>query len=90
MADDAKRVTIGFELVDKNGYRYSARSSFKYFEEPVINELGEMFNTFLKQAGYIRNNDYIFMEDVTEEERDAIADFLSDFRAAKERRENER
>lgn len=77
---DEKKVTIGFEMIDKNGCRHSARSCIRYFDEPILDDLGEQFNTFLKQVGYIRDNDYLFMESVTEDELNAISIFLHDYR----------
>ncbi len=78
------KVTIGFSYNDEQTENYySAESTMdidpQYFD--VIDELGEQFNTFLKQVGYVRNNDYIFMEDVNEDEYAALAQFLDDYRA---------
>ena len=42
--------------------------------------IGEQLNTFLRQIGYIRNRDYMLMEDLTEEEHDALLDYLQDLR----------
>jgi len=39
---------------------------------------------FLKQCGYVRKNDFIFMEDITEEEYEALAVYLDELRSGKE------
>ena len=52
-------------------------------------ELGEYFNTFLKQIGYIRNNDLLFMEDITEEEYDALQSYLEEYRSGNAESEDE-
>lgn len=69
-------ITIGFELIDDDGRKYSAHSSFPVYDASILNELGEQFNTFLKQAGFVRTNDYLLMMDVTEEERARLEHFL--------------
>lgn len=77
------RITIGFELRDENGNHYEASSSFAIYSDigmDTIYEIGAQLNTFLRQAGYIRDNCYIFMEDVTEEELEALDDFLHQYR----------
>lgn len=76
-------ITVQFGLVDSNGYKYKAKSTFNVFTEcgdSVLYEIGEMFNTFLKQCGYVRQRDFLYMEDVSEEEIEAIDDFLRDYR----------
>ena len=42
--------------------------------------MGEAFNNFLRQMGFIRHNDYILMQDLTEDELEAVESFLSDLR----------
>ena len=52
--------------------------------ETDIDFIGDQLNIFLKQCGYARKNDHIFMEDVTEEEWVALADYLEELRRSKE------
>lgn len=61
---------IGFTYLDgDNPQRFSANSVIsKSKRDDTLFDIGEQFNTFLKQIGYMRQNDYIFMEDVSEEE----------------------
>lgn len=81
-----EKITVRFELTNEFGDHYAQESKFEVFRdlgENDIDRIGEMLNVFLKQAGYIRKNDLIFMEDVTADEFEALADFLEDFRADK-------
>ena len=77
------KIRIRFELVDEGGNRYcsdSAEEVFRSLGETDLDVIGRQFNVFLKQCGYSRENDYIFMEDITEEEYDELADFLNNLR----------
>jgi len=76
-------ITIKFELTDEHNEHYEASSTFQVFHslgESEVDCIGMKLNVFLRQAGYLRRNDNIFMEDVTDEEYDAIADFLDGYR----------
>lgn len=83
---DDGRITIRFEL-DENDNHYEASSTLSIYSDigmNAIDEMGAQFNTFLKQAGYPRENDFIFMEDVTEDECIALDDFLHRYRNEQE------
>lgn len=76
-------IKIRFELETALGGRYVQESQFEVFTDlgdTEIDCIGEQLNVFLKQAGYIRENDYIFMESVSEEEREALDDYLRSLR----------
>lgn len=86
------KVTVGFTFTDELGNHYSQESKFEVFSDMGENEIdliGERLNVFLKQIGYIRKNDLIFMEDVTPDEFEALSDFLDDYRAEKDEVSNE-
>ena len=77
------RIKIGFTFTDHFGNEYSATSDVEVFEslgESDIDVIGEQLNTFLRQIGYIRNRDCMLMEDLTEDELDALCDYLQDLR----------
>lgn len=77
------KITIRFELTDEFKNHYAAESTVEVFEsfgETEIDAIGEQLNIFLRQCGYIRKNDCIFMEDITEEEYDALASYLNTMR----------
>lgn len=77
------KLTIGFTLDDEFGNHFSQTSKLEVFRdlgETEVDTIGTQLNVFLKQCGYIRKNDNIFMEDLTDSEYDAIADFLDDLR----------
>lgn len=81
------KITIKFEFSNEFGDHYSQESKFEVFSdmgETEIDRIGEQLNVFLKQIGYIRKNDLIFMEDVTPEEFETLSDFLDDYRADKD------
>ena len=77
------KITIGFRLEDEFGNKYSQESTFEVFTslgDRDIDMIGGQLNCFLKQCGYIRRNDNIFMEDITDEEYEALADYLMELR----------
>lgn len=74
------KVTIKFEVTDENKDHYVSESTFTVYDS-FLDDIGRQLNTFLKQMTYPRTNDCIFMEDVTEEEIDALYEFLSDYRS---------
>ncbi len=77
---------IGFHLVNEFNDRFSQESSVEVFHdlgETELDVIGKQFNIFLKQCGYVRYNDNIFMEDITDEEYEALADFLDELREEK-------
>lgn len=81
------KLTIGFNYENEFGDRYSATSTSEVFRslgETEIDFIGEQLNHFLRQCGYFRKNNIIFMEDVTEEEYEALADCLNELRRSKE------
>lgn len=72
-------INIRFELTDGFGNRFVQESQFEVFPdmgETVINCIGEKLNVFLKQAGFSRKNDNIFMEDINDIEYEALSDYL--------------
>lgn len=80
------KITIGFYLKDMGGNEYEQKSTLEVFYDLGENDLeviGRQFNSFLKQCTYVRQNDNIFMADITDEEYDALADYLSDLREEK-------
>lgn len=89
---DDKKFRIKFELTDEfgNDYINESRVDVHYdCGERELDVIGEQLNVFLKQCGYVRKNDYIFMEDITEEEYEALAVYLDELRSGKEPDTNE-
>lgn len=81
-----ERITIKFELTDEVNHHYQAESTMATASSLGYNALdiiGEQLNNFLRQCGYIRKNNNIFMEDITDEEYDALAGYLSEIRSEK-------
>lgn len=82
--NDNSKLTIGFHCTTLEGFTYDATSTVEVFFDFGENELdviGQQLNVFLQQMGYARKNDYIFMRDISEDEYEAIEDFLKDYRA---------
>ncbi len=89
---DEPIIKIGFSYEDKFGNAYEASSKVGVFEslgDTELNVIGEQFNIFLRQIGYIRPHDNILMEDLTEEELEALGDYLTEFRSKSEGINNE-
>lgn len=84
---DNQKFRIKFELTDEFGNDYVNESRVdvcRVCGERELDVIGEQLNVFLKQCGYVRDNDYIFMEDITEEEYEALAVYLDELRSGKE------
>lgn len=83
------KLTIKFELKDENGFTYTSSSEFQVYSElgeKIVGLIGQYLNTFLVQCGYPRR-DNIFMESLTDDELEAVAYFLEDYRLAKKNKE---
>lgn len=77
------KITVGFSFTDEFGNKYNAESMAEIFHdlgETEVDFIGKQMNVFLRQCGYIRKNDNIFMEDITDEEYEALADYLYQLR----------
>ena len=78
-----ERITIGFLYIDPCGNKFKSLSEIEPFydqgEDDIVT-IGKQLNNFLRQAGFIRPNSYMFMEDLTEYEYDAIQDYLAELR----------
>ncbi len=84
------KLTIKFELKDENGFTYTSSSEFQVYSElgeKIVDLIGQYLNTFLIQCGYTRR-DNIFMESLTDDELEAVAYFLEDYRLDKKHKEN--
>ena len=84
---DNQKFRIKFELTDEFGNDYVNESRVdvcRVCGERELDVIVEQLNVFLKQCGYVRDNDYIFMEDITEEEYEALAVYLDELRSGKE------
>lgn len=87
MLEVKNKTTIGFFLTDEFGNKYSQESTVdptRELGETDLDVIGEQLNIFLKQCGYYRANNYIFMEDVTGEELAELAYCLDEMRGKAE------
>lgn len=85
--NETEIITIGFSL-STNAYdgKYILKSQIPVYYEAgntPIEEIFSQFNIFLKQAGYVRPNDYILTESLTEDEREELEYHLSEYRINK-------
>lgn len=84
------RVRIKFEATDQFGNSYVQENNVELHSDLgycFTDEVGRLLNLFLKQMTFQRRNDCIFMEDVTENEMDALYDFLQEYRKGRESEE---
>ena len=82
--EEKQKITVEFSHTNEFGHQFSMRTSAETYPdlgETDLDFFGTQFNIFLKQCGYVRKNDHIFMEDVTDEELCALEDFLNDLRS---------
>lgn len=83
------KLTIKFELKDEYGLTHTSSSEFQVysdFGDTTVDLIGQYLNTFLVQCGYSRR-DNIFMESLTDDELEAVAYFLEDYRLDKKNKE---
>lgn len=83
------KLTIKFELKDEYGLTHTSSSEFQVysdFGDTTVDLIGRYLNTFLVQCGYSRR-DNIFMESLTDDELEAVAYFLEDYRLDKKNKE---
>lgn len=85
--NETEIITIGFSL-STNAYdgKYILKSQIPIYYEAgntPIEEIFSQFNIFLKQAGYVRPNDYILTDSLTEDEREELEYHLSEYRMNK-------
>ncbi len=76
---DKIRLRLEYENVWGSVYTMETKTSY-YDEGDVLSFIGQQVNLLLKQAGYSRMDDYIFMEDVSYDERLALASYLWEMR----------
>lgn len=91
MSEKQCKITIGFNFEDEFGNKFSSSTTSETFPdlgESEVDFIGEQLNIFLRQCGYYRKNNLIFMEDITEEEWCAINDYLTDFRESNKEKGN--
>lgn len=92
MTENKNKLTIEFSLTDEFGNHYHASSCcgvYRDLFETDLDVIGEQLNVFLKQCGYVRYHDRMLMEDLTDEEHDALSDYLLELRARKEQDRDE-
>lgn len=84
---DEPKIKIGFSYEDEFGNTYEASSDIEIFKslgETNLDIIGERFNVFLKQIGFVRHNDNILMEDLTDDELELLSDYLDELRSKSE------
>lgn len=76
------RISIGFSFTDTYGNSYTANTETEVITdvENEIDIIGEQLNAFLAQCGYIRNNGFMLMNDLTKEEVGLLTDYLDKIR----------
>lgn len=75
-----------FEFTNEYGDEYSLENKVTLLRDVGDSEeleLARAINLFMKQIGYSYDKDMIFLESVTEDEFDYLADCLFDYRAGK-------
>ena len=86
MAESSK-IKIGFTYTDHFGDEYSASSLVEVFDElgeTDLDVIGAQLNAFLIQIGYPRENSHILMDDLTEDECEALHGYLQELRERKD------
>lgn len=75
-------ITIKFELTNELGEHYVAESTMEIPDyENELDMIGIQFNSFLRQAGYIRSHNCIMMESITDEEYADLLQYLDELRS---------
>lgn len=85
--NETEIITIGFSLLtNEHDGKYKLKSQIPIYYEAgntPLEEIFSQFNIFLKQAGYVRPNDYILTDSLTEDEREELEYHLSEYRMNK-------
>ena len=77
------KLTVGFNLIDEGGnsfYQSTTTEVYRDLGDTDLDIIGRQLNCFLRQCGYARENSNILMEDITDEEYDALAAYLENLR----------
>lgn len=77
-------ITIGFRFVNEFGESFNAESSVSptdFFDD--IDLIGQKLNCFLRQVGFCRQNNNILMNDLSDDELEALSDYLEEYRASR-------
>ena len=77
------RIQLSFGYSDEDTKNtYTASSDFEVYSEfeTPLEAIGRQLNAFLRQVGYFRANDNIFMEDITDDEYEFLDNCLSEYR----------
>ena len=77
-----ERIQIDFHYKNEDGDEYSQQSNRPIHAEfdSELDVIGMQLNSFLKQMGYYRQNEYIFMKDVSGEEYELLEEYLNEIR----------
>lgn len=75
------KIRIRFEFTDEFGDEYASESYVSKTDRRELEIIGEQLNSFLRQAGYVRNGDNILMESLTYKELEAVEEFLDEYRS---------
>ena len=77
-SDNTFRIAFTYE---RNGESYYSDSTVDICPgDTELDTIGDQFNAFLSQIGYVRENPCMFLEDVTDDELEALEQFLIDYR----------
>lgn len=76
------KISIGFSFTDVCGNNYSANTKVEIISdiESEIDVIGYQFNAFLSQCGYVRENQFMLMKDLTKEEVELLTVYLDEIR----------
>ena len=76
-------ISYEFKYKDEVGNEYEMKNTVEInydFGDSEILSLARALNLFLRQCGYFYNKDMVFLESITEEEFEKLADFLCEIR----------
>ena len=78
--DDNNKLRIAFRY-ERDGESCYSDSTIEICPgDTELDAIGDQFNAFLSQIGYIRENPCMFLEDVSDDEREMLGIFLKDYR----------
>ena len=82
MREEQDYISIGFNYTDRFGNSYTSNSTVEVIDDfdSELDIIGRQMNTFLGQVGYVRHECHMLMDDVSEDERAALEDYLQKYR----------
>lgn len=87
---ESGKITIGFHYINEFGSEYKNESFLNViYDESEMEVIERCLNNFLRQIGFYRPNDNIYLEDLSDDEYDAVHEFIREYREKSKQEQGE-